>query len=76
MKLSIRINENIVASEVMVIDEKKNLHKSVPITQALKMAQDLGLDLIEINPQAKPPVCKIVDLEEYMDRASKLPPRH
>ena len=36
-----------------------------PIQQAIKMAQDQGLDLVEISPNADPPVCKIVDYSKF-----------
>lgn len=36
-------------------------------TDALRLARERGLDLVEVNPQAKPPVCKVVDLASFKD---------
>lgn len=43
----------------------------VPIAQALQMANDVGLDLVEISPGADPPVCKILDFGKYKYEAQK-----
>ena len=60
-----RINDRIRALEVQVISsDKKNLG-TLPIKQAVEMAQQEGLDLIEISPNANPPVCKIIDIGKY-----------
>ena len=60
-----RINDKIRALEVQVISsDKKNLG-TFSIKQAIEMAQQEGLDLIEISPNAKPPVCKITDIGKY-----------
>ena len=48
-----------------MIDEKGENQGVVPISQALEMADSAGLDLIEISPQATPPVCKILDYGKY-----------
>ena len=40
--------------------------KIYPIAQALKMAQEMELDLVEIAPNAEPPVCKIIDYQKYL----------
>src|SRR5437764_1282969 len=42
-----------------------------PTTEALKMAQDQGLDLVEISPQADPPVCKIIDYNKFLYEKKK-----
>ena len=60
-----RINHGIRALQVQVISsDKKNLG-SFSIKEAVEMAQREGLDLIEISPNAKPPVCKITDIGKY-----------
>ena len=60
-----RINDRIRALEVQVISsDKKNLG-TLPIKEAVEMAQQEGLDLIEISPNANPPVCKITDIGKY-----------
>lgn len=60
-----RINEKIRVREVRLIDEKGNQIGIVPTTEALEKARDAGLDLIEVAPQANPPVCKILDYGKY-----------
>jgi translation initiation factor IF-3 len=60
-----RINDRIRAFEVQVISsDKKNLG-TFSIKEAIDMAKEEGLDLIEISPNAKPPVCKIIDIGKY-----------
>ena len=60
-----RINDKIRALEVQVISsDKKNLG-TFSIKQVIEMAQQEGLDLIEISPSANPPVCKITDIGKY-----------
>ena len=57
-----RTNERIRASEVQVISsDGKNLG-TLPTQEAINMAREEGLDLIEISPNANPPVCKIIDI--------------
>lgn len=59
-----RINERITAQRVRVVGE--NIKVDVyPIQQAIKLAQDQGLDLVEISPNADPPVCKVVDYQKF-----------
>ena len=60
-----RTNEKIRALEVQVISsDKKNLG-TLPIKEAIEMAKEEGLDLIEISPNANPPVCKITDIGKH-----------
>ena len=59
-----RINERITAPKVRVVGE--NIKVDVyPIAVALKLAQEQGLDLVEISPKAEPPVCKVVDYSKF-----------
>lgn len=60
-----RINEQIRAKEVRLIDERGENRGVVSTKEALAAAEDVGLDLIEISPQANPPVCKILDIGKY-----------
>lgn len=60
-----RINEEIRVKEVRLIDENGENVGVVSISQALQAAATAGLDLIEISPQANPPVCKILDFGKY-----------
>ena len=59
------INEQIRDKEVRLIGEDGEQIGVVSIKEAMKMAEDAGLDLVKIAPQAKPPVCKIVDYGKY-----------
>ena len=60
-----RTNDRIRALEVQVISsDKKNLG-TFPTGKAVEMAKQEGLDLIEISPNANPPVCKIIDIGKY-----------
>jgi len=59
-----RVNDKIRVREVRVVGE--NVEVGVyPIQKALQMAQDQGLDLVEISPKADPPVCKIIDYSKF-----------
>ena len=58
------MNDRIRAREVRVVDPKGN-HGIFPIDDALRMAEDQQLDLVEIAPNAEPPVCKIMDYGKY-----------
>ena len=61
-----RINNKIFGvNEVRVVGE--NIEQGVyPFNQALRMAEDLGLDLVEISPTAVPPVCRITDYKKFL----------
>ena len=54
-----KINEQIKAKEIRLIDHEGNMVGVSTVAQGIKMAQDVGLDLIEVSPNANPPVCKI-----------------
>src|SRR3954469_24179927 len=60
-----RINERIRVPQVRLIDEKGEQVGVVPTHQALQMAREKGLDLMEISPNAQPPVCKICDYGKF-----------
>ena len=57
-----RSNREIRIPKIQLIDEEGQNLGVMPTDQALKMAEDAGLDLVEISPNAEPPVCKILDL--------------
>ena len=61
----IRINENITAKQVRLIDANNENRGIVSIREALTLAEEEDLDLIEISPQANPPVCKILDFGKF-----------
>ena len=60
-----RINEMIRVREVRLIDDEGNQLGIVATQEALKMAKDRDLDLVEVSPNANPPVCKILDYGKY-----------
>jgi translation initiation factor IF-3 len=64
-KDGLRVNREIRAPEVRVIDEDGTMLGVYPPMEALRMAEAKGLDLIEIAPTAKPPTCKIMDYGKY-----------
>ena len=60
-----RINQAITASEVRLVGE--NIEPGVfPTSKALAIAQEAGLDLVEISGNATPPVCKVVDYKKFL----------
>ena len=64
------INERIHAREVRLVGD--NVETGIyPIAQALKIAEEQGLDLIEISPTAEPPVCKILDYQKFLYQQKK-----
>ena len=65
------MNEKIRAREVLVIDENGEKRGVLPIEEALALAEEAGLDLVEVAPNAEPPVCKILDYGKYKYQAQK-----
>lgn len=61
----LNINEQIRARQVRLIGEEGEQIGVVAIAEALRMAEEAGLDLVEISPNAEPPVCKILDYGKY-----------
>ncbi len=60
-----RVNEMIRVREVRLIDDEGQQLGIVPTNEALRMAKDKELDLVEVSPNANPPVCKILDYGKY-----------
>lgn len=70
LKEQYRINERIRVREVRLVGD--NVEQGVyPIQQALKIAGDLGLDLVEISPNAAPPVCRVTDYQKFLYQQKK-----
>ena len=67
----ININRNIRAKEVRVIDPDGNQIGVIPTYKAIAVANDFGLDLVEISPNATPPVCKIMDYGRFKYERTK-----
>lgn len=66
-----RINEEIRVREIRLVDSDGNQLGIMPTREALKIAEERQLDLVEIAPQAKPPVCRIMDFGKYKYEQSK-----
>ena len=61
----LRINENIRVREVRLVDHEGEQRGIVSTAEALKIAKENGLDLVEVAPQANPPACKILNYGKY-----------
>ncbi|MGN1220109.1 MAG: translation initiation factor IF-3 [Candidatus Cryptobacteroides sp.] len=66
-----RINEEITVSRVRLVGENIPEQGVFPTSEALKLADSLGLDLVEISAKADPPVCKILDYQKYLYQQKK-----
>lgn len=66
-----RINERITAREVRVIDETGQQVGIMPLHRALQLARERGLDLVEVAPQAVPPVCRLMDYGKFIYQQAK-----
>ncbi|WP_338636962.1 translation initiation factor IF-3 [Spirobacillus cienkowskii] len=66
-----RINERIKAPEVRLISDTGEQVGVLPIRDALLRAEELGLDLVEVSPDAKPPVCRLIDYGKFKYQQSK-----
>ncbi|MBR4355550.1 MAG: translation initiation factor IF-3 [Elusimicrobiaceae bacterium] len=64
-------NNNIRAAEVRVINSDGAMIGILPIREAVAMAKEQELDLVEISPNAQPPVCKILDYNKYVYEQGK-----
>jgi len=69
--LKVRLNLQIKAPEVRVVTEDGQQLGVMKLSEALKLAQEHGLDLIEVAPNALPPVCKIIDFAKYKYQQKK-----
>ncbi|RQD77258.1 MAG: translation initiation factor IF-3 [Candidatus Syntrophonatronum acetioxidans] len=65
------VNEKIRAKEVRVIDPEGEQLGILPLKEALNLAQEKNLDLVTVAPNAKPPVCRIMDYGKYKYEQSK-----
>jgi len=62
---NIRVDKDIRVSEVRVIDETGRQVGIVPTFEARRYAESVGLNLVEINPKVRPPICKVMDFGKY-----------
>ena len=66
-----RRNQNIRVPEVRVIDSDGTMIGIMPVAKAVAIAKEQELDLVEISPNAQPPVCKILDYNKYVYEQGK-----
>ncbi|HPX79148.1 MAG: translation initiation factor IF-3 [Bacteroidales bacterium] len=66
-----RANAEITSPQVRLVGDNIEKQGIYPIAQALKMAEKLNLDLVEISAQADPPVCKIIDYQKFLYQRKK-----
>jgi len=66
-----RVNEDIRVREVQLIDKDGANRGVVPTNEAITLAREVGLDLVEISPNTNPPVCKILDYGKFKYQAQK-----
>lgn len=67
-----RINEEIRTSQVRLINENTEQMGVMSLHDALDLAEKAGLDLVEISPDANPPVCRIIDYGKFLYEKSKI----
>ncbi len=67
----VRRNEEIDAREVRVIDAEGEQAGVMPLTDAIELAKGVSLDLVEVSPNAEPPVCRIMDFGKYLFEQNK-----
>ena len=69
MKLQYRVNEKIHVREVRVVSDEGS--EVMPTRKALDLARQQGVDLVEISPNAQPPVCRLIDYSKFLYLAPK-----
>ena len=69
MKSQYRINEQIRVREVRIVGDEGS--SVVPTRDALNMAREQGVDLVEISPNANPPVCRLIDYSKFLYQQKK-----
>ena len=67
----VRVNERIRVPQVRLIGDDGSQVGVVPVREALTMAQAKGLDLVEVSPTARPPVCRIMDFGKFKYEQSR-----
>ena len=61
-----RVNEGIRVPDVRLIGPDGGNVGVIPIREALQMARDAGMDLVEVSPGAEPPVCRVMDFGKFI----------
>jgi translation initiation factor IF-3 len=70
-KLEYRINEKIRAKKVRLVDDDGGVQGVIPIEDARKAADEKGMDLVEVAPDADPPVCRLMDFGKFKYEQNK-----
>ena len=60
-----RVNAAIVAKQIRVVDADGEMRGVMTVREGITLAEEAGLDLVEISPNAEPPVCKVLDYGKY-----------
>ncbi|MBI5386094.1 MAG: hypothetical protein HZA90_15585 [Verrucomicrobia bacterium] len=68
---SFKVNEEIHAAQVRVIGTEGEQLGIMPVAQALTLARSSGMDLAEIAPSATPPICRIMNVRGFREKAQK-----
>ena len=66
-----RINDEITADTVRIVGDNVEPNLVLPIAKAMQLADEMELDLVEISPNAQPPVCRIVDYQKFLYQQKK-----
>ncbi|OGT60020.1 MAG: translation initiation factor IF-3 [Gammaproteobacteria bacterium RIFCSPHIGHO2_12_FULL_43_28] len=66
-----RVNDEIRSHEIRLIDAEGNQLGVVSIQEAKRLSEEAGLDLVEVSPDAKPPVCRVMDFGKFKFQLSK-----
>ncbi len=66
-----RVNDLIEAPEILLIGDSGEKHGVVTLERALELADEVGLDVVEVSPNATPPVCKLLDYGKFKYEAQK-----
>ncbi|SPT68521.1 Translation initiation factor IF-3 [Anaerobiospirillum thomasii] len=66
-----RVNGDIRCREVRLLDQDNELIGVMPTVEALRLAEEQGVDLVEISPNAEPPVCRLIEYGKYLYEKSK-----
>jgi translation initiation factor IF-3 len=70
-KDAMRVNEEIVAPQVRVISAEKGPLGILALAEARRVAEESGMDLVEVSPDAEPPVCRILDYGKFRFQQNK-----
>jgi translation initiation factor IF-3 len=66
-----RVNQEITAPNIRLIGEDGEMSGVVSVAEGMAKAREAGMDLVEISPSAKPPVCKVMDYGKYKYQKQK-----